>query len=138
MPLIGRIDVHVFRAPIAVPVLNSFGAITARPRTLVGITDSVGVVGWGEIWCNFPQVGAEHRARLVTSVFTHLLIDRPLTEPNEQFLQLERQVAAQVLRGWGTDRGGSSVVSWQTLAASVSMPLAAGENLRGDSAFEAS
>jgi L-alanine-DL-glutamate epimerase-like enolase superfamily enzyme len=98
MSIITRIDVHVFRAPIAVPVLNSFGAITGRPMTLVSVTDSDGIVGWGEIWCNFPQVGAEHRARLVKSVFAHLLIERPLTDPNEQFAQLERQVAAQVLQ----------------------------------------
>jgi D-galactarolactone cycloisomerase len=98
MPNITRIDVHVFRAPIAEPVLNAFGAITARPMTLVSITDSDGVVGWGEIWCNFPQVGAEHRARLVRSVFANLLIDRPAAEPDAQFVQIERQVAAQVLQ----------------------------------------
>ncbi|HKU86175.1 MAG TPA: mandelate racemase/muconate lactonizing enzyme family protein [Casimicrobiaceae bacterium] len=98
MPIIERIDVHVFRAPIAVPVVNSFGAITGRPMTLVSVTDSDGIVGWGEIWCNFPQVGAEHRARLVASVFAPLLIDQPAIEPAAHFAQLERKVAAQVLQ----------------------------------------
>ena len=25
--------------------------------------------GWGEVWCNFPLTGAEHRAKLIDNVF---------------------------------------------------------------------
>ena len=97
-PTITRVDVRVFRAPVDKPVLNAFGAITGRPMALVRITDSDGIAGWGEIWCNFPSVGAEHRARLVASVLAPLLLGRPATDPEAQFTRLTRAVAAQVLQ----------------------------------------
>jgi D-galactarolactone cycloisomerase len=59
-----RLDVFVFRAPSDPPVQTSFGIMRDRPAVLVRLTDVDGAVGWGEIWCNFPTVGAEHRARM--------------------------------------------------------------------------
>jgi L-alanine-DL-glutamate epimerase-like enolase superfamily enzyme len=96
--VISAVDVHVFRAPIATPVVNAFGVISDRPMTLVRIADTDGIAGWGEIWCNFPNVGAEHRARLVTSVFAPLLIGHSATGPGAHFVRLDRAVAAQVLQ----------------------------------------
>ena len=63
----------VFRAPVAIPVRTSFGTMRDRPCVLVRAEDAEGRVGWGEIWCNFPAVGPEHRARLVDSLFAPLL-----------------------------------------------------------------
>ncbi|HJU24159.1 MAG TPA: mandelate racemase/muconate lactonizing enzyme family protein [Casimicrobiaceae bacterium] len=97
-PIVTSVDVHVFRAPIARPVVNAFGAITDRPMALVRIVDSDGFAGWGEIWCNFPNVGAEHRARLVASVLAPLLIGQPASDPEAQFTRLSRAVASQVLQ----------------------------------------
>jgi L-alanine-DL-glutamate epimerase-like enolase superfamily enzyme len=73
-PLIESIECHVFRAPIDVPVANAFGAMTNRPAVFVRVGASDGASGWGEVFCNFPQVGAEHRARLVRSIFEPLLL----------------------------------------------------------------
>jgi D-galactarolactone cycloisomerase len=70
---IARLDCWVLRAPIAVPVANAFGAMTNRPAVFVRLEASDGACGWGEVFANFPQVGAEHRARLATSVFAPLL-----------------------------------------------------------------
>ena len=70
---IERIERWVFRAPIARPVANAFGAMSNRPALFVRLTASDGVCGWGEVFCNFPQVGAEHRARLIDSIFVPLL-----------------------------------------------------------------
>ena len=56
---IERFDVFVFRAPADPPVQTSFGIMRDRPAVLVRLTDADGTVGWGEIWCNFPTVGAE-------------------------------------------------------------------------------
>jgi L-alanine-DL-glutamate epimerase-like enolase superfamily enzyme len=42
---------------------------------------SDGAWGWGEVFCNFPQVGAEHRARLVDSLFAPLLEDCAADDP---------------------------------------------------------
>ncbi|HET8877104.1 MAG TPA: mandelate racemase/muconate lactonizing enzyme family protein, partial [Casimicrobiaceae bacterium] len=97
-PVIARLDAHVFRAPIATPVTNAFGTMTDRPMVLVSVEDGDGCVGWGEIWSNFPVVGAEHRARLVTSVFAPLLVGKPLTDPADTFARLEASMASQVLQ----------------------------------------
>ena len=72
-PVIEAIDCYVFRAPVSVPVANAFGAMTDRPAVFVRLWASDGAWGWGEVFCNFPQVGAEHRARLVQSIFAPLL-----------------------------------------------------------------
>lgn len=70
---IEKVECWVLRAPIAQPVANAFGAMTNRPALFLRISASDGAWGWGEVFCNFPQVGAEHRARLVDSIFVPLL-----------------------------------------------------------------
>lgn len=65
---IARVEAKVVRTPIAVPVRTSFGTMHDRPAVFVRVTDSDGAEGFGEIWCNFPSVGAEHRARLAHDV----------------------------------------------------------------------
>lgn len=81
----------VFRAPIEKPVLASFGRMDSRPMVLVRIEDGDGAVGWGEIWCNFPSCGAEHRARLVSSVFSPLLVGTTIEDPSATFDLLSRR-----------------------------------------------
>ena len=58
------VEAFAFRVPIAAPIKVSFGTFRDRPMVLVRIVDAGGAEGWGEIWCNWPAVGAEHRARL--------------------------------------------------------------------------
>lgn len=85
---IAKLEPFVFRAPLATPVQASFGIMYDRPMLLVRATDRDGTVGWGEVWCNFPVVGAEHRARLVASVLAPLLTSRPLSGPQAAFRHL--------------------------------------------------
>ena len=59
---------HVLRHRIDKPVHTSFGTMHERPALLLRIEDADGAHGWGEVWCNFPACGAEHRARLVETV----------------------------------------------------------------------
>jgi len=61
------------RAPIDVQVRTSFGIMRDRPAVFVEVEDASGHRGLGEIWCNFPSVGAEHRARLVLETAGPLL-----------------------------------------------------------------
>lgn len=82
---ISRVEAFVFRAPITTPVQTSFGIMRDRPAVFVRVTDVDGIAGWGEIWCNFPTVGAEHRARLVDSLFVPLLEGRQFDSPEAAF-----------------------------------------------------
>ena len=78
---IEKLECWVFRAPVAEPVANAFGAMANRPALFLRLSASDGAWGWGEVFCNFPQVGAEHRARLIDSIFRPLLEGAPGDEP---------------------------------------------------------
>ena len=60
---IEKLEAFVYRAPIDTPVQTSFGTLRDRPAVFVRATDADGVQGWGEVWCNFPTIGAEHRVQ---------------------------------------------------------------------------
>ena len=79
---------HVYRAPIETPVATSFGIMRDRPMVLVEAEDHEGARGWGEVWCNFPHVGAEHRARLVEGVLAPLATAAPHESPEALFHHL--------------------------------------------------
>ncbi|MBD8065976.1 mandelate racemase/muconate lactonizing enzyme family protein [Devosia sp. PTR5] len=73
--------IDLYQVPAAVPVRTSFGVMTSRPSLVLRIEDD-GVVGFGEVWCNFPAGGAEHRAGLLETVVLPLaaqsgLLDQP-------------------------------------------------------------
>lgn len=83
MSTISRIQTHLFRVPLKTPVVLSFGTMLARWALLISIEDDDGRVGWGEIWCNFPDCGALHRERLIHQIFVPLLKDAPFHQPEE-------------------------------------------------------
>lgn len=85
---LARVEAMLFRVPIATPVETSFGTMTDRPAVVIRIEDKDGAVGWGEVWCNFPNVGAEHRARMVASYVAPLLLSRSWPGPTRAFAEL--------------------------------------------------
>lgn len=87
---IAELAVTVYRAPIARPVRTAFGAMTDRPAVVVRAVAADGRAGFGEIWCNFPACGAEHRARLVTSFLAPLIVGRTWSGAEEAFAHLGR------------------------------------------------
>ena len=76
------LEAFVYRAPIDIPVRTSFGLMRDRPAVLVRAVDKDGTEGWGEVWCNFPSVGAEHRARLVEQIIAPLICGREHASPD--------------------------------------------------------
>lgn len=95
---VARLEAFVYRAPIATPVQTSFGVMRDRPAVFVRATDAEGATGWGEVWCNFPTVGAEHRARLIGSVFAPLLEGKAIGSPESAFLALTAQTDVLALQ----------------------------------------
>lgn len=81
--IIKRIETFVFRAPLKNLVRTSFGIMRDRPALLVRVEDQDGVYGWGEVWCNFPSVGAEHRAALINEIVGPMLINHTFNDPSE-------------------------------------------------------
>lgn len=71
--MLARIGIRCYRYPLATPMKTVFGLVTSRPALLIELTDAEGARGWGEIWCNFPQPGAEYRAALAALVLPNAL-----------------------------------------------------------------
>jgi D-galactarolactone cycloisomerase len=92
MPQIDRIETFVYRAPIAVPVRTSFGTMADRAAVFVRVEDRDGAVGWGEVWCNFPSVGAEHRARLIHTLIAPLVRGRTVEDPARLWGELDARL----------------------------------------------
>lgn len=93
-----RIDTHAFRAPLERFVVTSFGTMRDRPAVYVRLEDADGNHGWGEIWCNWPACGAEHRARLVTEDLAEIVFAQAFDEPAQLIRRLAEKTAIKVLQ----------------------------------------
>ncbi|KAB2920842.1 MAG: mandelate racemase/muconate lactonizing enzyme family protein [Hyphomicrobiaceae bacterium] len=125
---IRKVGAHVFRCPLETPVITSFGTMRDRPMVLVRVEDKDGAAGWGEVWCNFPAVGAEHRARLVDSVAAPLLTARPFAGPAEAFDELTRQTAVLAIQSgepgpFAQVIAGLDIALWDLAARKASEPV---------------
>lgn len=87
-----KAEASVYRTPVDEPVQTSFGIMYDRPAVLVRVEDGDGLVGWGEVWCNFPSVGAEHRARLFNSVIAPILLEQTWDSPITVFNTLTNRL----------------------------------------------
>ena len=92
------LDVTVYRAPVEKPVQTAFGLMTDRPAVIVRALERDGTVGFGEVWCNFPQCGAEHRARLVTSALSPIVVGRSWSSPEALFQELTARLRKLALQ----------------------------------------
>lgn len=118
----------VFRAPVATPVATSFGTMRDRRCVLVRAEDADGQVGWGEIWCNFPTVGPEHRARLIETVFAPLAEERSFETPAAAFHALTAETAVLALQcgeagPFAQCIAGIDVALWDLAARAAGEPL---------------
>jgi len=123
-----KLSVHVLRYPIERPVRTSFGTMYSRPAVFVRIEDKDGAHGWGEVWCNFPSCGAEHRAQLVETVLQPLLLDREYADPAAAFAHLT--AATEVLALQSGEPGpmaqaiaGIDLALWDLCARRAGQPL---------------
>ncbi|MEO5692731.1 MAG: mandelate racemase/muconate lactonizing enzyme family protein [Usitatibacter sp.] len=129
MPFAVRaLTAHVLRWPVEVPVRTSFGVMHDRPMVLVRAEDDAGEVGWGEVWCNFPAVGAEHRARLVESVFAPLLAGAPAATPAQAFARLTEATAVLAIQAGEPGPiaqciAGIDIALWDLAARRARVPL---------------
>jgi D-galactarolactone cycloisomerase len=95
---IERLECWALRAPVDQPVRNAFGTMTTRPAVFVRLSAADGAWGWGEVWVNFPPVGAEHRARLAKSIFAPLLAGMDSADPAAVRALLEQRTHIMALQ----------------------------------------
>ncbi len=118
----------VYRAPIETPVVTSFGVMRDRPAVLVRAEDRDGTVGWGEIWCNYPSVGPEHRARLVDGVLAGLVEAERFADPAAVFAALTERTAVLALQSgepgpFAQCIAGIDIALWDLAARRAGLPL---------------
>jgi L-alanine-DL-glutamate epimerase-like enolase superfamily enzyme len=136
---ITRVQAHVYRCPAGRAIRTSFGAMQDRQTVLVRIEDAAGHEGWGEVWCNFPPGGAEHRAVLLRDVVGPLLMAAQYTNPCDAFRALEQKthilalqcgeggpfaqvVAAVDMACWDLVARRANAPLWQLLGGSATVP----------------
>ena len=88
---ITRAEMFVLRAPCEKPVRTSFGTMYDRPAVFVRLEASDGAVGLGEVWCNFPSCGAEHRGKLLETAIFPALMESAYADPTACFEHLTRR-----------------------------------------------
>ena len=126
--IIRRVTPRVFRCPLEQPVTTSFGIMRDRPMVMVEVEDDQGTRGWGEAWCNFPAVGAEHRARLIDSVLTPALLARSFRDPIEAFEHLTARTVVLALQSaepgpFAQAIAGVDTALWDLVARRAGKPL---------------
>ncbi|MGI9437376.1 MAG: mandelate racemase/muconate lactonizing enzyme family protein [Geminicoccaceae bacterium] len=122
------IEVDVYRAPIEQPVQAAFGVMTDRPAVIVRAIEQDGTVGFGEIWSNFPQCGAEHRARLAKSALSPLVVGQRWSTPNEVFEHLSERLHVLALQSGepgpiAQTIAGIDTALWDLAARRAGLPL---------------
>lgn len=94
---IASIEAFCFRVPVKTPIKVAFGTFRDRPFVLVRVTDDRGHHGWGEVWANWPAVGAEHRARLAVDIGERL-VGQTFDGPADFFRRLTASLEVLVLQ----------------------------------------
>lgn len=122
------LQAFVLRCPSPVPVRTSFGIMHDRPAVFVRAEASDGAVGWGEIWCNFPACGAEHRARLLDTVVAPLLLNQDFADPAQAFAHATRKTEVLALQSGEPGPlaqviAGVDLALWDLCARRAGLPL---------------
>jgi D-galactarolactone cycloisomerase len=125
---IRSIQAFAYRAPLATPVVTSFGSMLDRPALFIRAEDGDGQTGWGEAWCNFPSVGAEHRARIVNEMLAPMLAGRSVTHPSELFEDLSAATSVLALQSgepgpFAQAIAGIDIALWDLFAKRANSPL---------------
>jgi L-alanine-DL-glutamate epimerase-like enolase superfamily enzyme len=122
------IQAFCYRYPLTTPVVTSFGSMRDRPAVFVRVEDGDGQSGWGEVWCNFPSVGAEHRTRLINEMLTPMLIGRAVTHPSDVFESLSAATSVLALQSgepgsFSQTIAGIDIALWDLFAKRANAPL---------------
>ena len=125
---IGHVAISVKRVPIDVPVQTSFGIMQDRPAVFVLARDVHGNEGLGEVWCNFPTCGAEHRAILLKTTILPALLNKKFSDPQTCFAAMEKHFEKLVVQTGefgpiAQCLSGLDIAIWDLVARRAGVPL---------------
>lgn len=122
------VQAFCYRYPLSVPVVTSFGRMLDRPAVFVRAEDEDGQIGWGEVWANFPSIGAEHRARLVNEVLAPLITGKAVSHPLDVFDTITQATSVVALQSgepgpFAQAISGIDLAVWDLYARRRKLPL---------------
>jgi D-galactarolactone cycloisomerase len=122
------IQAFCYRYPLTTPVVTSFGEMRDRQALFVRVEDGDGQFGWGEAWCNFPSVGAEHRTRLINDMLAPMLAGRAVAQPSDVFDYLSATTSVIALQSGEAGPFAQSIAAidialWDLFAKRAQTPL---------------
>jgi L-alanine-DL-glutamate epimerase-like enolase superfamily enzyme len=126
---IRSIDVFVFRVPLKQAIRSAVGRYNSRPGVFLRIEDHNGTCGWGEVFCNFPPCGAEHRARLIETMLKPLLLERAsFSTPQAAYRYLVKKTDIIAIKSgefgpFAQTIAGIDIALWDIWAKKQSLPL---------------
>lgn len=122
------VEAVLVRTKITTPVRTSFGIMYDRPTLLVRVTDASGVMGYGEIWCNFPVCGAPHRQQLVETEIAKRITGLDYGSPQDCFEAINKML--HILRLQTGEPGpiaqaiaGVDIAIWDMVARRAGVPV---------------
>ncbi|MBM3594295.1 MAG: mandelate racemase/muconate lactonizing enzyme family protein [Alphaproteobacteria bacterium] len=124
---IASVEAFAFRVPVRAPIKVAFGTFRDRPLVLVRLTDTDGHYGWGEVWANWPAVGAEHRARLALDIGERL-VGQTFESPQALYKALKTSLEVLVLQTLEVGPiaqvvAGIDIAAWDLIARRSGQPL---------------
>jgi len=121
-------SIVVIRSPIDTPVHTAFGTMLDRPALFLLLHDTRGNTGIGEVWCNFPSCGAEHRQQLLDTTILQALVGHEFSDPVQCFNQLQQRfqhLAVQTGEPGPIAQciAGIDIALWDLIAKRMQLPL---------------
>lgn len=125
---IASANIVVMRTPCEIPVQTSFGTMIDRPAVYLQLETTDGVKGLGEIWCNFPSCGAEHRARLLQTSILPTLMGPTYRDPLACFDAMSNQFERLAIQSGESGSiaqciAGIDCAIWDIIAKRANTPL---------------
>jgi D-galactarolactone cycloisomerase len=125
---IAEVRVRLYRATVDRPVVTSFGSLSERPALIIEVEDDDGARGWGEVWCNFPALVAEHRAQFMQDVIAPCFAGITLEGPSEAGRRIDRLFGVQAIQAGeeglvAAVAAGLDQALWDLIARRAQLPL---------------
>ncbi len=126
--VIKEIKAWPLRAPISTPRRNAFGTQTSRTTLFLEMTLDDGTTGWGEVFANWPQFAALHRARIVEQLIKPLIVGREFATPQALWTDLTQRLGSLAIQcaepgPFQSAIAGVEIAVWNCLANQKNIPL---------------
>lgn len=127
-PTIAAVRILRHRWPLPKPRVFAFGLRTHRDALTVEVETSDGVLGWGEVWAQFPPWGPVERIEILRHAVRPLLEGETLDDPARLYRLMMARLRTMATQ-WGAKGpvhqaiAGADIALWDAHARTLARPL---------------